>query len=75
MRRFVLRRSEDATGVSGTGEVAEGVEFGDGTVAMRWCTANPSTTIYKSSEDVETVHGHEGRTRIIWLDFGGKNDG
>jgi len=34
-RPFVLRRLVDETGVSGTGVVAEGVEFSDGTVALR----------------------------------------
>ena len=36
MRTFRLIRDEDPTGISGTGSVAEGVEFDDGTVAMRW---------------------------------------
>jgi hypothetical protein len=32
---FMLRRTEDVSGLSGTGMVAEGVEFTDGRVAMR----------------------------------------
>lgn len=35
-RAFVLQCNEDETGVSGTGIVAEGVEFSDGTVALYW---------------------------------------
>jgi len=35
VRRFFLDRMEDETGVSGSGLVAEGVVFWDGTVAMR----------------------------------------
>lgn len=43
MRTFELHRVEDETGISGTGIVAEGVIFGDGTCAMRWRTKDRST--------------------------------
>jgi hypothetical protein len=68
MRRFQLQRHEDASGVSGTGVVAQGVEFDDGSCAMRWLTETASTALYASAEDVVTIHGHEGRTRLVWLD-------
>lgn len=69
MRRFNLVRDEDVSGVSGTGIVAEGVEFGDETVAIRWCVGPArSTVIWDDINDAELVHGHEGRTRIEWLD-------
>lgn len=67
-RRFVLRRSVDATGVSGAGDVACGVEFPDGTVAIRWNTSPTSTAVYASSADLITLHGHNGGTKIVWLD-------
>lgn len=67
-RRFVLRRVEDASGVSGVGDVAEGVQFSDGTAVLRWRTARSSTATYDSIEDVEAIHGHGGRTLIVWLD-------
>lgn len=35
-RLFVLDRVEDVSGVSGTGVVAEGIEFSDGVGALRW---------------------------------------
>lgn len=35
IRRFILR-SEDVSGTSGTGVVAEGVEFSNGQVAIHW---------------------------------------
>lgn len=68
-RRFHLYRHHDETGVSGTGVVAEGVQFQDGRIAMRWCV-NParSTTAYDTTTDVETIHGHDGKTEIIWID-------
>lgn len=62
MRLFKLVRNEDYSGVSGTGEVAEGVEFSDGQCVMRWQTEIPSTAIYNSIQDLVSIHGHEGRT-------------
>ena len=66
---FQLVRTEDATGISGVGAVAQGVEFDDGTVAMRWVAPEGtvkavSTVIYDSLADVVAIHGHEGRTRV-----------
>lgn len=71
-RRFVLRRDEDFTGTSGTGIVVEGIQFWDGTIAMRWRSDTASTTIFDSIEDVEKIHGHEGRTRVCWIDVPGQ---
>jgi hypothetical protein len=65
---FTLIRHEDETGVSGTGTVAEGVEFTDGTCVIRWLTATSSTGIYHSIKEVEILHGHNGRTTVEWLD-------
>ncbi len=67
-RRFVLRRDQDVSGVSGTGVVAEGVEFWDGKVAVRWRSLMASTALYDSMEDVVCIHGHEGKTRVSWID-------
>jgi hypothetical protein len=69
-RRFEIHRDEDVSGVSGTGLVAEGVEFRDGVVALRWLTEWPSSVCYyeRGMESVEHIHGHNGRTRIIVVD-------
>lgn len=67
-RRFELHRHEDATGVSGTGIVASGLCWPDGRAALRWHTNLRSTTAYESMADVEAIHGHDGRTRIVWVD-------
>lgn len=73
MRRFYLQRSADETGISGAGRVAEGVEFGDGRVAMRWTPTSgitaTSTALYDSLDDVETIHGHGGKTQVVLLDL------
>ena len=68
MRRFRLVRQEDVSGVSGTGSVAEGVAFSSGKVALHWCGGISSVTVYDSIEEVEAIHGHEGRTVVEWLD-------
>lgn len=67
MRMFKLIRHEDETGVSGAGYVAQGVEFDDGSVAMRWRTETSSTAVYAKIEDVEVIHGHGGKTEIQWI--------
>lgn len=65
---FVLQRDEDETGISGTGVVANGIVFPDGSVAMRWATGTASTAVYASVEDVKTIHGHGGKTRVVFTD-------
>lgn len=68
MRRFQLMRDEDETGISGTGAVALGVEWPDGKIAMRWATEHRITAIYNNRHDLIAIHGHGGKTRIVWLD-------
>lgn len=66
--RFWLVRDEDETGVSGTGKIASGVMFGDGSCALRWNTAMKSTAVYASHDDLMGIHGHGGKTRCVWVD-------
>jgi hypothetical protein len=68
MRRFRLERDGDVTGVSGVGVVAEGVQFTDGTVVLRWLGRTPSTVVWPDIVAARTVHGHDGRTRFVQLD-------
>ena len=68
MRTFILYRVIDVSGVSGTGVVAEGVEFSDGLCVCRWVTSTATTTVYNSIEDVRSIHGHDGATKIIFED-------
>ena len=63
-RIFVLIRDADVSGTSGTGVVAEGVVFSDGTVAMRWLTRTRSTALYDNLEDLVEIHGHDGASRV-----------
>lgn len=69
-RRFQLERDVDETGISGTGTVAEGVLFTGGVVALRWTSAHPTSVVFhdRGMQSVEAIHGHNGKTRIEWLD-------
>ncbi len=69
MRRFLLVRDEDVSGVSGTGIVAEGVEFSDGTAVLHWLREPYGLNIFVSVAALIAVHGHGGRTWIEWLDY------
>lgn len=68
MRRFKVKRVEDESGVSGTGTVAEGVEFDDGFVAMRWLSNKASVTIFANIKHLKDLHGHGGKTKVVWTD-------
>jgi len=65
-RRFNLVRDDDETGISGTGVVAEGIEFSNGMCAMCWLTAMHSVAVYPNIRQLEAIHGHNGRTRVEW---------
>jgi hypothetical protein len=69
MKLFYLERKIDVSGTSGVGRVAEGVEFDDGTCALRWISKQcpNSTAVYNSVEDIETIHGHGGVTTIVYI--------
>ena len=68
MRPFELHRDIDETGVSGTGVIAEGIEFADGSVALRWLSDWPTSVVFhdRGIRSVEAVHGHGGKTRIVF---------
>jgi hypothetical protein len=67
-RRFYLARDVDVSGVSGTGRVADGVLWPDGTASVRWRGDDQSTVHWDHMASAERVHGHGGATRIVWLD-------
>ncbi len=68
LRRFYLQREEDVSGISGTGRVAEGVEFANGMVALSWHSQHACVNTYTSMRTVEELHGHQNRTKIVWID-------
>lgn len=68
MRRFYFQRDTDVSGTSGEGRVVDGVQFRDGTVVIRWLTEYSSTTVWRSIEEAEFIHGHGDATRVVWID-------
>jgi hypothetical protein len=65
MRRFYVQRHEDVNGNSGTGLVAEGVIFDDGTGAFTWLSKLKTVTVFLKIADVKQLHSHNGRTEVI----------
>lgn len=69
MRTFKVIRTEDVSGVSGIGVVAEGVVFPSGICVVEWRGENASIDINKNGvESWLKIHGHEGRTKIQFND-------
>lgn len=68
IKRFLFNRSEDVSGVSGIGTVAEGVEFTNGKVVLCWLSSVSSLTIFDNMKELELIHGHEGRATVEWID-------
>jgi hypothetical protein len=68
MRRFVLERKVDSTGTSGTGIVAEGVEFSNGQVVIHWISQLESVNTYANAKVLTSLHGHGGNTVVRWID-------
>ena len=66
-RLFELHRKTDVSGVSGTGVVADGVEFDDDTVVLHWRGEHPSTVVWPDMSHVVAIHGHDGATEVVWI--------
>lgn len=67
-RRFYLRRLTDVSGISGTGIVAEGIEYSNGKCTLAWATEYQSVAVYDSLADLEAIHGHGGATVVEFID-------
>ncbi len=65
MKLFHFYRSEDQSGVSGTGLVAEGVQLTNGWCVLRWISKHSSLCFYQSLEQVRAIHSHGGKTEIL----------
>jgi hypothetical protein len=69
MQCFYLERTEDVSGVSGTGRVAEGVQLPSGRVVIEWLTSSyHSIGIYESMCALLAIHGHNGATNVVFVD-------
>ena len=65
IQHFYLERLEDESGVSGIGIVGRGVVLPSGACVLEWQTFHSSIAIYKNIADVEAIHGHGGKTRVV----------
>jgi hypothetical protein len=65
MKIFYLNRTEDESGVSGTGRVAQGFIFDNGKVAVTWLSEHPTVTVYDNIGEVHAIHGHGGKTEVV----------
>lgn len=64
MKAFYLYRTEDESGISGTGRVAQGFVADNGKAALFWLSQHPSVTVYDSVGEVQAIHGHSGKTEL-----------
>jgi len=68
-RPFQVIRISDVSGVSGTGVIAEGTEWSDGSCSVRWLGADPCTQNWETGiKSFLKIHGHGGMTYIQFLD-------
>lgn len=67
-RRFIMCRLKDESGVSGEGLIAEGTKFSSGKCVISWTSDVHSVEVYDSIDEIVRIHGHEGKTRIVWID-------
>jgi hypothetical protein len=65
-KQFLLYRKKDVSGISGTGYVAEGIQFHDGQCVISWFGKYHSLEVHPSIEQVKTLHGHGGKTVVVW---------
>ncbi|MGW4719722.1 hypothetical protein [Nocardia sp. NPDC004260] len=72
VRVFQLHRDRDVSGYSGVVVVADGVVWPDGAVSMRWRGEVRTTVEAACIGDIETIHGHDGATRVVMVAAHGK---
>lgn len=69
MKLFHIIRKHDESGVSGTGNVLQGVVFDEGTTVVQWLVEPYGLGFYDSFEDFKKVHidSHpSNETEIVW---------
>ena len=66
LRTFDVLRLGDVSGTSGTGVVARGCVFPDGTTVVQWQTRARSVVVYTSYVDALYIHGHGDQTGFVF---------
>lgn len=72
LQSFYLLREVDASGVSGTGIVAMGVILPSGKCVLEWTSFHTSVAVYNNIQDVELIHGHGDKTKVVLIEQKGK---
>lgn len=69
-RLFWMKRLKDATGVSATGRVLEGVLWQSGKVTVEWRAPMRSMAIYDSLAMFKAIHMdcHPSMNELVWVD-------
>lgn len=68
MRRFILDRSQDITGISGTGVIAYGIEWlPDGPCDLFWLRTK-TTGQYPSIKSLQSIHCYNDNAKVIWVE-------
>ena len=65
-----MRRIFDVNGKSGIGDVWEGVEFDNKSVAGIWMHEISSKVYYPNVDELIRIHGHEGNTIVENSNYG-----
>ena len=70
IRRWIMVRQEDVSGVSGVGLVAAGIEFATGEVVGAFMSKFPGSFSFPSMSVAQNVHSHKGKhdTKILYID-------
>ena len=71
-RRFKLVRTTDITGISGTGEIAVGVQWPDQSATLFWLKTE-TNGYYKSLDQLQQIHCYndasgQPNARVEWID-------
>ncbi len=72
MQEFYLSREEDVSGTSGVGVVARGIVLPSGKAILEWTSFHTSIALYNNLQDVEAIHGHGGKTKVVLIKTKGK---
>ncbi|MGY2116669.1 hypothetical protein ACW9HR_22415 [Nocardia gipuzkoensis] len=67
-RRWELHRKTNDPGEPASSALAHGIEFPDGTAAMRATGFPAFTTALDSASHAEILDGYHGWTRVVWID-------
>ena len=66
-RIFNLVREVDSTGLSGTGIVAQGIQFDNGNVVVCWLLNISSIVLFENLEDFKSVSCSHSRSEVKFI--------